>query len=236
METNYLVLFIGVWTIMALVSALIVVFIAFLKSRSLIKALENKAALLNDKLRFLNIITNGHNVKDNVDDEENEVIAYFNRLSFEVINYYCVKIILYYKQKILDYNIFNIGCFVDKIESMEVVLSGRSKRNFLIELFEKALSETDIKYLAKIFVESIEYDICVGSLIGSGTNNAHVIRGRKAIWKILIKDGNHGETASSFVKEFDNGIAVLLAKKEIDEDNKKIIVAESVKFHKLLGY
>ena len=233
METNLLVLFIGIGTIIALAFAFIV---AFLKSRSLTNALKNEAALLSDKLRFLNIITNGHNVKDNVDDEENEVIAYFNRLSFEVINYYCEKIILYYKQKILDYNIFNIGSFVDKIESMEVVLSGRSKRNFLIELFEKALSETDIKYLAKIFVESIEFDICVGSLIGSGTNNAHVIRGRKTIWKILIKGGNRSETASSFVKEFDNGIAVLLAKKEIDEDNKKIIVAESVKFHKLLGY
>lgn len=224
METNFLAVFIGI--IIALALVFIIVFVAFLKSRSLINSLNDKNRVISDKYVLLNLITN-----DCRDRNDGEVIICIKRLPIVELFQFHDKIASYCIKMFSNFSICDIGDYFYKLQNLQK--SDSKKGDYLIRIFEEAIWRTPAEYLAIIFVQNIESETRLMNY--SSINSDLGVRGQEVVSKIILNQGNASGKAILFGKEFDKGISALLENNATNDDLKKLIEAESVKFHKRFG-
>ena len=149
---------------------------------------------------------------------------------FEIINsgYICDKVLAYLRKVMTEAYVDTIGGYIYRLKMADI---DQQKKDWLILVMKSAVLETSPDLLAKVVVDSL-YKEYVDKV---GNDSKCMQAAREFIIPLVLSKGNGSGLVSLFRQDFDKGISSLLKGEETKPDERVLIEAESIKFHKLCG-
>jgi|GEM_PF-2760820 len=146
-----------------------------------------------------------------------------NNYSAGIINRLCKIIVQSYQRLVPQWSLTSFGIFFDKSS----LINNKEKKDFIKNTFTYALGLLDAKILADIVTKYLKEE---GNF---DEKNARV--GLIFIMSVILKEGNAGQLATCFAREFKENIKELLDSSEITDDEKILIQAGLIKIKKMLN-
>lgn len=120
---------------------------------------------------------------------------------------------------------WSLDCFGEFLDELNLI-KDKEKKNFIRNIFNYALGLLDAKILADIITNYLKEENSFDE------KNARI--GLVPIMSIILKEGNAGQLATCFSRELEKNIKELLDSPEIQDDEKILIHAGSIKIKKML--